>query len=290
LSSRLKKSLQVAGSLLGFSGVVFVFLRLSEYSPQINLAGFDLYRWGMIFLFAVIYGLANIFLARSWWYLMDFLGAKAEWPWALQAYGRSQLARYVPGNIFHFAGRQALGMAVGFSGWALAKSAVWELGLITGAGALFGLLAIPLYWNEISIQFALVLFFCAFALSTFIIWRWSPFIAFAFVYQTAFLIVSGIVFSGTLAMISPGSIMLNWFPAVCGAYIVAWLAGLITPGAPAGVGVRELVLLLLLKGHVVESDLLLAVVIGRMVTVLGDLLFFVFVVIINFGVKILARP
>lgn len=221
---------------------------------------------------------------------MDFLGVKTEWIWALQAYGRSQLARYVPGNIFHFAGRQALGMAVGFSGWALAKSAVWELGLITGAGALFGLLAIPLYWNEISIQFALALFFCSFALSTFIIWRWSPFIASAFVYQTAFLIVSGGVFSGTLAMISPGSIMLYWFPAVCGAYIVAWLAGLVTPGAPAGVGVRELVLLFLLKGFVAESDLLLAVVIGRMVTVLGDLLFFGFVVIIDFATKIQAKP
>ena len=31
-----------------------------------------------------------------------------------------------------------------------------------------------------------------------------------------------------------------------GAYVIAWLAGLVTPGAPAGVGVRELVMYALL--------------------------------------------
>jgi len=45
------------------------------------------------------------------------------------------------------------------------------------------------------------------------------------------------------------------------------------PGAPAGVGVRELVLLFLLKNVVAEAELLLAVVLGRLVTVMGDLLF-----------------
>jgi hypothetical protein len=38
--------------------------------------------------------------------------------------------------------------------------------------------------------------------------------------------------------------------------------------------VRELVLLFLLKGLVLDSDLLLAVLISRVVTVAGDVLFF----------------
>lgn len=66
-----------------------------------------------------------------------------------------------------------------------------------------------------------------------------------------------------------------WIP-LSGVYVLAWLAGLVTPGAPAGVGVRELVLLFLLKGIVAEADLLLAVVLGRVVTVVGDFGFFVF--------------
>jgi uncharacterized membrane protein YbhN (UPF0104 family) len=61
---------------------------------------------------------------------------------------------------------------------------------------------------------------------------------------------------------------------LCSAYVVAWLIGLVTPGAPAGVGVRELILVFLLQGLVGESELLLTVVLGRVVTVTGDFLFF----------------
>ena len=46
-------------------------------------------------------------------------------------------------------------------------------------------------------------------------------------------------------------------------------------------GVREFVLLFLLKGMISESDLLLAVVLGRFVTVLGDLLFFLLTFLIT---------
>jgi uncharacterized membrane protein YbhN (UPF0104 family) len=59
-----------------------------------------------------------------------------------------------------------------------------------------------------------------------------------------------------------------------GAYVVAWLAGLVTPGAPAGVGVREMVLIFLLGHAIPETELLPAVVVSRLVTVAGDVLFF----------------
>lgn len=68
---------------------------------------------------------------------------------------------------------------------------------------------------------------------------------------------------------------------ICGAFIVAWLVGLVTPGAPAGIGVRELVLLGLLKGFASESDLLLAILLSRLITVGGDVLFFFFASILS---------
>jgi uncharacterized membrane protein YeaQ/YmgE (transglycosylase-associated protein family) len=48
---------------------------------------------------------------------------------------------------------------------------------------------------------------------------------------------------------------------ICGAYVVAWLAGLLTPGAPA--------------------DLLTAIVLGRIVTVFGDVVFYLLAVCIR---------
>jgi uncharacterized membrane protein YbhN (UPF0104 family) len=66
--------------------------------------------------------------------------------------------------------------------------------------------------------------------------------------------------------------------------VLAWLAGLVTPGAPAGMGVRELVLLFMLNGIVIEEDLLMAIVLSRIVTVMGDVLYFT----VAFMIK--ARP
>lgn len=56
--------------------------------------------------------------------------------------------------------------------------------------------------------------------------------------------------------------------------MIAWLAGLVTFGSPAGIGVREVVLLFLLGPMVVESDLLVIIILNRIITVIGDGIFF----------------
>jgi uncharacterized membrane protein YbhN (UPF0104 family) len=83
------------------------------------------------------------------------------------------------------------------------------------------------------------------------------------------------VFVGLLVLfVNEGSVTASQFFLSCGAFVIAWLAGLVTPVAPAGIGVREFVLLFLLKGLVLESDLLVTVLLSRVVTVAGDVLFF----------------
>ena len=101
--------------------------------------------------------------------------------------------------------------------------------------------------------------------------------ALAFAFYSVFLLVSGSVFAGLICLLTGIETGMWW--ALTGAFVLAWLAGLLTPGAPAGVGVRELVLFFLLKEMVSEVDLVLAIVLGRMVTVLGDVLFYLGVVL-----------
>jgi uncharacterized membrane protein YbhN (UPF0104 family) len=59
------------------------------------------------------------------------------------------------------------------------------------------------------------------------------------------------------------------------------LAGLITPGAPAGVGIREFVLYAILHPFVNEADLLAAIIFGRIITVVGDILFYILALVIS---------
>lgn len=271
-----KRALHWGGSALAIAGIVFVALRLRDNGAELDFARFNLTAWSWVAALALIYGLSNLMLALAWWNLLGQFGTRTSRRWAVRVYGISQIARYVPGNIFHLAGRQAMGMAAGLAGRPLAKSAVWELGLISATGGLFGLLALPLWLPALPMMasaglFALLMGVAAVLIRHFIGLRAVR----AFGWYTGFLAISGLLFVALIELLAdnPGAGIGFWL-TLGGAYILAWLAGLVTPGAPAGVGVRELVLLFFLKGVVGETELLLAVLLGRVVTVAGDLGFF----------------
>lgn len=271
-----KRGLHWVGSVVAIVGIVFVAVRLRNYGAEIDFHQFRLVEWLVVVALAIVYGVANLMLGLAWWNLLGYLGASTTRRWSIRAYGITQIGKYVPGNIFHLAGRQALGMSAGVGGWRLAKSTVWELGLLSVTGAIFGLLAMPLLGMDLTVFASSVIATVIMGVSAAVLWRFiGPSVVHAGVWYTVFLTVSGLVFVGLLALAEGSSEMVleNLLPLI-GAYVLAWLVGLLTPGAPAGIGVRELVLLFLLRGMVSETDLLLAVVLGRLVTAMGDILFF----------------
>lgn len=272
-----KRALHWGGSALAIAGIVFVALRLRDNGAELDFARFNLTAWSWVAALALIYGLSNLMLALAWWNLLGQFGTRTSRRWAVRVYGISQIARYVPGNIFHLAGRQAMGMAAGLAGWPLAKSAVWELGLISATGGLFGLLALPLLVPGLPVMASAGLFAASISIAVILLLRFIGLpVARAFGWHVGFLVISALLFVGLVELLAdiPVAGLGFWLP-LGGAYVLAWLIGLVTPGAPAGVGVREVVLLFLLKSAVGEADLLLAVVMGRVVTVGGDLLYFI---------------
>ncbi len=237
---------------------------------------------------AMIYGLSNVLLSFAWWHLLGHFGASTRRCWAVRAYGISQIAKYVPGNIFHLAGRQTIGMAAGVPGWALAKSAMWEVGLIATAGILFVPLTLPFLPPHFPILASGGFFITMLGVSALLMWRFiGPPVVWALGWQVVFLAISGLVFVGIieLQVKIAGREGFIIFPIV-GAYVLAWLSGFVTPGSPAGLGIRELVLLFLLNGIVGGKDLLVAVVLGRIVSVSGDIVFFAVVSLINIKIRI----
>ena len=234
----------------------------------------DVQGWLALAGLGSVYGLSGLLLALAWRDLLKYFGVSVSKRWAVWAYGISRLARYVPGNIFHLASRQAIGAGAGIPQWPLAKSAVWELGLIAAIGGLFG--CIFLLLPDLSVGRALLIL-AALAVGTLsLAFRADGRCLVRAVSGYAlFLFVSGLVFAFVLSLTAPLDVVnatVMW--PIVGAYIVAWLVGLVTPGAPAGVGVREVVLYALLNPLVSNSDLLTAIVLGRMVTVAGDLTYY----------------
>jgi glycosyltransferase 2 family protein len=272
----LQRALRIFGSFLGIAGVIFVIFKLDIYADQLDFFRFNTLDLILIVIFAVIYGAANILLALAWFDLLAYLGVgRIGRRWAMKVYGLSQLAKYLPGNIFHLAGRQLYGMAAGISVLPLAKSSALELGMIATVGGLFSILLVPFFWPDLHtfvaiglfVATVLMLFICA---QKFV----SRNLAWALLLQAGFHIVSGSVFVSILLVVVPDDIEVLPVSLLCGAYVIAWLAGLVTPGAPAGIGIREAVLLFLLGNALPHADLLLSVLIGRIVTVLGDVFYF----------------
>ncbi|KAF1086057.1 hypothetical protein SPSYN_00795 [Sporotomaculum syntrophicum] len=276
MTDYMKRYLHVVGGLLGALGVVFVVIKLVTYADQIKFSEFGVSTLLALLSLAVVYGLASIILAFAWRDLLKHLNLRVDTRWAIWTHGTSQLAKYVPGNIFHLAGRQAIGVAAGLPAWPLAKSAIWELGTLSVTGSLFVLLVLPFFVAEITSLLALFIFFVFFLACVCVIYRWfSPLVARAMSIYAVFHVLSGTVFFVVLCIILPSNLEISaLFAGICGAYVVAWLAGLVTPGAPAGAGVREFVLFAILHTVVSEADLLAAIVLGRSVTVVGDVVYY----------------
>lgn len=263
-------------ALMALAGAIFVVLKLVGHASEIDVSHFKTTTWAFLGLLVLVYGASNTLLARAWWQLLKQVRLQTPWSWVLKTYGITQINKYIPGNIFHLAGRQALGMSAGLAARPLAQSALWELALLAVLGGLYGALAVPLGWPQMSPATAAVLW------ASLLVGGYAALcgvrarpVALAMCWQAGFLMTSGAVFIAVLLMTNHTSdLAYSAWPALCGAYVLAWLAGLVTPGAPAGVGVREAVLLLLLGGQFAPADLLVAVVLGRAVTASGDLLFY----------------
>lgn len=274
-----KRIINYIGTMLALIGLVFIAIKLHSYGIVAVFSNYNVFDWVIISGLILAYGLANTLLSIAWWRILIGLGIKVDCYWAIRTYAISQITKYVPGNIFQFVGRQALGMAKGLPAWALVKSSVWEIGLIAFCGSLFGFFVLPIFTDSYYINslVCLFLFLLTFTIS-FVALRkcLNPSFSNAMSYYTIFLIISSFLFLALIFLQNKSFeiVDINNLFILCSAYIVAWLIGLITPGAPAGVGVRELVLLFILDGIIQESNLLAVILLGRLVTIGGDVLFY----------------
>lgn len=280
--------LRWGGGAAALAGAAFVAVRAGAYWRELGQFDAIGVSWTLLAGLALLYGAANLLLVSAWRHLLAHAGVRATRMWSIRVYGVSQLAKYVPGNVFHLVGRQALGMAAGAAGRPLARSAVDELASIAAAGLLYGWLVLPLVAPRVSAPACIAAFAGTVWLALFAARRArGPHAAAALLRQLLFLAVSGAVFTALLGAAAPFAIHDRLL--IGAAYVLAWLGGLLTPGAPAGVGVREAILLLLLNGMAPHDAVLTAVLLGRLVTVAGDLAFFAAACLIPAGSAVLGE-
>ncbi len=269
-----KKILRHLGSFLAFSGVFFIGIKLFEYSTQIDLSEFNIHTWLTIIALTILSSFSLLFLVKAWHSILAHLMIQISFFKALEIYGIAQLAKYVPGNFAHLAGRQTEGLAQNINGLALAKSIGYELALLVVSSSVFTTLTLSFFYS-VNLYLTLIIFISTWALFQKTLNHFfSKKMASAFVYQTFFFFLSSMIFVLLLICVNTKKpIGLFEIQMGLGAFSVAWLIGFITPGAPAGLGIREITLLFFLKNFVGEGDLLLVLILSRIQTIGGDILF-----------------
>lgn len=268
-----KKLIEISGSVLALLGVIFILSQLVSYRNQLSFDELHIIQWSGMVLLAITYAIASLLLAMAWQSLLHKYELKAGWRWSTYIYGKTQIIKYVPGNIFHIASRQAEGQLAGFPAFPLAKSAAWEILCIASVALPFAPILLTNYGLSLALSGGLALLVLG-IIGVFWL-KVDPNFFKASTLYFGFLLCSSLLFY-FLILIATDHSFGDWklffiFPSI---YTISWLAGFITPGSPAGVGLRELALIFFLKNHLPEPEVLMLVLLSRCVTGLGDTLFF----------------
>lgn len=269
------------GVLLTGASLVFVGKRLGAAWDEIAVRGLGGAMVGTVAAASLAYALLSLCLSFGWWRLTRPPGGFRA---AHTAYARSQIAKYLPGNVFHLAGRHAYGRTQGSSHGRLASAAGVEIsGLVTaaatvgavGAVGAIGAATLPVPGSGRFGAWVLTGIAAAGLAATVLVARWSgqaaTAVAAALAAYGAFFVGNGAILLELGRAVGPET---GIGAAALSVFAVSWIAGFLTPGAPAGLGVREAVVVLTLGAVVPETQALVTALLLRFVTVAGDLVYF----------------
>ncbi len=267
------------GRALTIGAIVFVAVQLAVLWDQIELGDRGFAISTAIAGLALVYAAANVLLGIGWALIVKSGARATDPPVAMSRLviiaARAQLAKYVPGNVFQFVSRQALGARAGLSHQTLAWSQILEIVFLCGAAVSCAIVCLPVFFEGFpQIGAAAAALFCGVTASCIIYVVRDGRAAGAFLLYFSFFGVLASIFVACFWLVGAHDTAVDSI-ALGGSFIASWLAGFVVPGAPAGVGVREAALLALMNASDQKAALLTAVLIARFVTVFGDVLFFI---------------
>ena len=238
----IKKSVYFLGKSLGLLGLVYVFYKLSqEYTFSSFTKQFILLL--DILPFLLVLNFLSVIIGIYAWHVMLLHYTKRSFPYLGSYYyfSKTEIAKYLPGNIFHFVGRQALSSKLGISQIEMAKiSLLFSVLLLTGTvitSTFFAFLS-----NEIPYSILTLMGLSSIIVLIILVYLYPSFPTRKKVSMNIYLALSvalqGIML-GMIVMYQSDGLTVNLFFLCVGIYTLSWLIGFITPGASGGLGIRE---------------------------------------------------
>jgi len=292
-----KKVVSWIGTILMVASLVFLGRRLFIYNDDFDASVFLSARVAVGLIIVTLFEGLGILLAgtnfRS--LVKNVSGVLVERPLAMVVYTLSNLYKYIPGGVMYVVGRNRLAVETEeLSHPQVALSTVLE-GIIIAFAAI--ILVLITVFNQASEYLRQEELPTVLVIIIIIILVIAGSVAFSFrsklkegsqklfehmrVLSISVLIKRfgfglllmtfwGGTFLATLMVLGQPLTISQW-PTVIGLFLLSWLAGFLTPGAPSGLGIREVVMLAFMGNMLNEEILLSAMIVHRIVAAAGDI-------------------
>jgi len=289
-----RRLLRLCGLALSLIAVVWIGVRFARSGALDLLANTAVSPWRMtasLLAGALCYALASSLLAFAWWRMMLALSKQSIPARPIMAtYAVSQYGKYLPGNVAHYAVRHAWSRRYGLQHAALGVASILEAALLLLAALSLTLLADTRRLAVLSIldpRLAIALLvLMLIVLGVALHWARrkdffgrmhvpalppTPVLLLCFACYLAFLLICAALLYGLAHFLGIG---IDSFAMLLAASAASWLAGFVVIGAPGGLGVREAAFVALTGAALGESHALLLIGLFRVMTFVGDTLFF----------------
>jgi uncharacterized membrane protein YbhN (UPF0104 family) len=277
-------------------GILFFLANaLKKHAAEVAAIRIDGIGWAILTIALGVTLLAHTWAAWVWTWILRDLNQPAPTGKFIQAYLKTNIAKYVPGNVWHFYGRIVAANKAGVSGGAATLSVLLEPLLMASAALIFVLFNSLFVGNNTPLTLVIQILCLTMVLivvhplflnpatrflsrlkikkadsrvlapATVSIRRYPlrPLLG-----ELGFLLLRGMGFILTVLAFKD----LEWqhIPVLLSAFSLAWLLGLVVPGAPGGIGVFEATVLALLQARFPPATIISAIAMYRLVSILAE--------------------
>lgn len=247
--------------------------------------------WASLAIATGITLFAHMFTGYVWTWILRELRQPVSGAWGVQVYLKTNLAKYLPGNVWHFYGRISAAKKAGIPVEVATLSVLLEPLLMVAAACSVGLvsfsqlgihrfaplLQVVLLVGTLSVVHPQVL--------NILLQRVAKlkktslnsaptqvrrYPVLPLLGEIGFLLLRSLGFIATFLAIAPARV--DQIPLLVGSFTWAWLMGFIIPGLPGGVGIFEATAIGLLGQHFSTAQVLSTVALYRLVNTLAETL------------------
>jgi hypothetical protein len=265
-----------------FGATLFFLLQvLRQHGQEVAAIRLDRTAGGILAIALTVTLVAHIWAGWVWSWMLHELGQPASALWGIKTYLKTNIGKYLPGNVWHFYGRIAAAKTAGIPIAAATLSVLMEPLLMATAALVIALMGNVTQggWSLLSLAIGLAIVHprCLNPVLSRLQrsktgaieplqlrgYPLRPFLG-----EFVFLLLRGAGFLLTLRALTPFDP--EQIPRLLGAFSWAWLLGLVIPGAPGGLGVFEATAIALLNGQFPTALILSWVALYRLISVLAE--------------------